>query len=73
MRGFIDAEENQALIEKSQDVVLAALNHDRKRLGEPSFLDAKVKDSLTRFFYERTHRRPIIIPVVVEVGRKPSS
>jgi mRNA degradation ribonuclease J1/J2 len=50
--------------------VLAALNHDRRRLGEPSFVDARVKDSLSRFFYEQIHRRPVIIPVVVEVKRK---
>jgi ribonuclease J len=68
-RGFVDAGENQALIEKGQDVVLAALNHNGKRLVEPSFVDAKVKDSLSKFFYERIHRRPIIIPVVVEVGK----
>jgi len=76
MRGFVDAGEGQKLIEKGRDVVLAALNHDKRRLVEPSFVDAKVKDSLSKFFYERVHRRPIIIPVVVEVGKtqkKPTS
>jgi hypothetical protein len=28
-----------------------------------------VKDSLNGFFYEQVHRRPIIIPVVVQVGK----
>jgi len=75
-RGFVDAGEGQALIEKGRDVVLSALENrkeqfiSRRRLGEPSFVDAKVKDSLSKFFYERIHRRPIIIPVVVEVKRK---
>ena len=75
-RGIVDAGEGQKLIEKGRDVVLAALNHDKRRLVEPSFVDAKVKDSLSKFFYERIHRRPIIIPVVVEVGKthkKPTS
>ncbi len=66
-RGFIDIGESQALVEKSQDVVVAALNHDRKRLIEPDFANARVKDSLTRFFYQQTHRRPVIIPVITEV------
>jgi ribonuclease J len=66
-RGFIDVEQSHALIEKSQDVVLAALNHGRRGLAQPGFADAKVKDSLSRFFYERTHRRPIIILVTMEV------
>lgn len=74
-RGVVDAGEGQTLIEKGRDVVLAALENQRKefisrrRLVEPSFVDAKVKDSLSRFFYKRIHRRPIIIPVVVEVGK----
>ncbi|MFO7997324.1 MAG: ribonuclease J [Dehalococcoidia bacterium] len=68
-RGFVDAGEEQKLVETGQDVVLAALDHDRKRLSEPTYIDSRVKDSLGRFFYERIHRRPIIIPVVVEVGR----
>jgi ribonuclease J len=81
-RGLVDAGEEQTLIEKGRDVVIAALESgkgefiSRKRLVEPSFVDAKVKDSLSRFFYEQIHRRPVIIPVVVEVGktqREPTS
>jgi len=69
MRGFVDGGEEQTLIEQGQDVVLAALNHDRRRLSEPGFVDARMKDSLNRFFYERVRRRPVIIPVVVKVGK----
>jgi ribonuclease J len=68
-RGFVDGGEEQTLIEQGQDVVLAALNHDRGRLSEPGFVDARMKDSLSRFFYGRIHRRPVIIPVVVKVGK----
>jgi ribonuclease J len=69
-RGLIDTGEERKLVERGQDVVLAALDHDKRRLSEPSFVDARVKDSLSRFFYEQIHRRPVIIPVVVEVTRK---
>jgi len=74
-RGFIDAGEEQKLIEKGRDVVRSALENGKKeviskrRLVEPGFVDAKVKDSLSRFFYKQIHRRPVIIPVVVEVGK----
>lgn len=67
--GFVDTGEEQRLLEKSQDVVLAALDHHRRRLREPGFVDTIVKDSLGRFFRERIHRHPVIIPVVVEAGR----
>jgi len=69
-RGFVDGGEEKTLIEQGQDVVLAALNHDRRRLSEPGFPDARMKDSLNRFFYQQIHRRPVIIPVVVKT-RKP--
>jgi ribonuclease J len=69
-RGLIDTGEEGKLIERGRDVVLAALDHDKRRLSEPSFVDARVKDSLSRFFYEQIHRHPVIIPVVVEVTRK---
>jgi ribonuclease J len=69
-RGFIDSGEERKLIEKGRDVVIAALDHDKRRLSEPNFVDGRVKDSLSRFFYEQVHRRPVIIPVVVEVRGK---
>jgi ribonuclease J len=75
-RGFIDAGEEQTLVEKSRDVVLAALADGKGefvaggRMSEPGFIDAKVKDALSRFFYEQVHRRPIIIPVIVDVRGK---
>jgi ribonuclease J len=71
-RGLIESGEEQKLVDKGRDVVLAALDHDRRRLNEPSFVDARVRDSLSRFFYEQIHRRPVIIPVVVEVRGKNS-
>jgi len=67
-QGFINTGENQQLIEKSQDVVASVLNHDRRRVGEPGLADARVKDSLGRFLYEQTRRRPIIIPVITSYG-----
>jgi len=73
-RGLVDSGAAQKLIAKGGDVVSAALDHDRKRLGERDFVDARVRDSLSRFFYEQIHRRPVIIPVVVEVrGRNPEA
>ena len=75
MRGFVDAVESQTLIAKSQNVVTAALNQDSRHLPgqrkplrlERDKLEARVKDSLAKFLHEQTHRRPIIIPIIVEV------
>ena len=69
-RGFIDSVENEPLIEKGQNVVVAALNENRGQLGDRGFIEGRVRNSLTKFFYEQTHRRPVVIPVVVDVGVK---
>ena len=69
-RGFIDAGEERALLEEGADVVLAALDHDRSYLADPGLIDARARDSLSRFLYGRVHRRPIIIPMVVDVGKR---
>jgi len=66
-RGFVGLRENQALIEKSQDMVMAVLSHDGKHLPERRAIETRVRNSLAKFLYEQTHRRPIIFPVVVEV------
>jgi ribonuclease J len=68
-RGFVDAGEEQVLVQQGQDVVLAAFDHDSRRLTDRDFVDARVRESLGKFLYERIHRRPIIIPVVLEVGK----
>ena len=76
-RGFIDILESEVLIEKSQDVVIAALSQGKKNLfgrralatGERGNLESKIRDSLKGFLYKETHRRPIIIPVIVEVRK----
>ena len=66
-RGFADVRETVALMERSQEVVMAAVNHGRKHLLERDDIEAKLRDALVKFLYEQTHRRPIIIPVIVEV------
>jgi ribonuclease J len=69
-RGLVDARAEQALIEQGQDAVLTALNHGGRQWSEVASVDARVRDSLASFFYERLHRRPTIIPVVMEVNRE---
>ena len=67
MRGFVASQESKTLIERSQDVVVAALNDGRKLSLEQGLADARVKDALTRFFYKEIHRYPVIIPVITIV------
>ena len=35
--------------------------------AEVGYLKTKIRDTLSRFFFERTKRRPMILPIVMEV------
>ncbi|MCJ7654508.1 MAG: ribonuclease J [Dehalococcoidia bacterium] len=66
-RGFVDMKEGEAILEQGRDRVKAALDHSGGRPLELSFINTKVKDTLGKFFYEQTRRRPMILTAAVEV------
>jgi len=65
-RGFVDIREAREMIEQSRDHLAQALNHETQ-LTDWGLVTATVKDTLSGFYYEKTRRRPIIIPVLVKV------
>jgi ribonuclease J len=65
-RGFVDTHESRELIEKSRDHLAETLNH-QAQLTDGEVVTATVKESLSGFFYDKTRRKPIIIPVLVKV------
>ncbi len=66
-RGFVDIRETEAMMEEGRELVVKTLGHDGNKPLEVSFIHEKVKESLGRFFHQQTGRRPLILPVVVEV------
>ena len=65
-RGFVDIEESDELIERTRKKVeeaLAGADH----MAEWSVVNTKVKDVVSRFLYTETHRRPMVLPVSIEV------
>jgi ribonuclease J len=62
-RGFVYIRESGDLIDEAAQCVLQALEHG----GPKARVAAKIKDSLAEFLYEQTKRRPMILPVVMEV------
>jgi ribonuclease J len=65
-RGFLEAKQSYDIIEQSRDHLVNLLNHNT-RLTDWSFVTITVKDALSGFFYEKTRRKPIIIPILVKV------
>jgi ribonuclease J len=66
-RGFVDIDEAGDMIEASRDEVVSALDHTAISLEDLDYINTKVKDTLNRFFYEQTKRRPMILPFLVKV------
>ncbi len=66
-RGWVYAPEAEALLDDARRVVADALQAlDGAAASEPRALERTARQALARFVSERTHRRPMIVPVVME-------
>jgi ribonuclease J len=65
-RGFVTGADDP-VISGAADRVAAAIENPGNHTSEPALLKAQIKDSLSQYLYERTKRRPMVFPVVVEV------
>ncbi|MFH1560486.1 MAG: ribonuclease J [Chloroflexota bacterium] len=65
--GFIDIEEHSDVADETATMVIEALNHSGEQPLERGFITTKVKETVGNFLHQQTGRRPMIIPVVVEV------
>ena len=66
-RGFMEDRDFGDLMGESRQVLVKALDHSGSRLNEWSFINSKVRDTLDKFYYDRTKRRPMILPFMVKV------
>ena len=67
-RGFVYVREAGALMDEVKQIVIQALNKcETNHIMEWSVIKSSVRDALGKFIYEKTHRRPIILPIIMEV------
>jgi len=65
-RGFVDMDESEDLIERTRDHVAHGLSAEDHPL-EWGAVQTEVKESVAKFLYDETRRRPMVLPVRVEV------
>jgi ribonuclease J len=66
-RGFVYVRESEALLEEANKIVEATLTRMvAENISEWSSLKTAVRDSLGRYLYEQTRRRPMILPIIME-------
>ncbi len=66
-RGFVDTVECKDIIEGGKDLVAKTVNNIAKNDNDVASADSRVRDELNRYFFEKTKRRPMILPVVVKI------
>jgi ribonuclease J len=67
-RGFVDVAERADLIEEAGRLLVEAVeSRPSEEHADPSLTRERLRLTLRRFFRRRTQRRPMVIPVVMEV------
>ncbi|KAB2954336.1 ribonuclease J [Heliorestis acidaminivorans] len=67
-RGFVYVREAEELMEEAKIKVKQALEKsDERKATEWAAIKTNVRDVLSKFLYEKTRRRPMILPIIMEV------
>lgn len=67
-RGFVYVREAEDLMEEAREKVQSALERcEDNGVSEWSVIKSTVRDALGRFLYEKTRRRPMILPIIMEI------
>jgi ribonuclease J len=67
-RGFIDGDERAEVMADAARLLLHAVeSRSAEELSDPALTRERMRLELRRFFKKRTQRRPMVIPVVMEV------
>lgn len=67
-RGFVYVRESEALMDEAKARVMQALKHcSEEKITDWSTIKVNVKDALAQFLFEQTRRRPMILPIIMEI------
>ncbi|MDU1321184.1 MAG: ribonuclease J [Clostridium botulinum] len=67
-RGFIYVKESEALINEVKEIVKEELeNCLENKIIEWYVLKSNIKKSVEKYLYEKTKRRPIVLPIIMEI------
>ena len=68
-RGFIYSHEAEKLLEEAKQVLLNSLGKMDLKTADWNELKSHIKQTLSNLFYRRIERKPIIIPVVMDIDK----
>ena len=65
-RGFVYVRESEEMMESARKIALNSLKNALERGGDWAQLKNALKDDLSKFFYQKTKRNPMVLPIVME-------
>ena len=67
-RGFVYVRDSVELMREAHEKVAAVLERcEAGNIREWAVIKSQVRDTLSRYLYEKTRRRPMILPIIMEV------
>jgi ribonuclease J len=67
-RGFVYVREADELMEEAKEKVKTSLDKcAEKNITEWAAIKSNIRDTLSKFLYEKTRRRPMILPIIMEI------
>ena len=67
-RGFVYVRESESLMDEARDIVRNILfDCEEKNISDWATLKSNVRDELRSYLYEKTKRKPMILPIIMEI------
>ncbi|WP_297022400.1 ribonuclease J [uncultured Dialister sp.] len=67
-RGFVYVRDSEALLTEAKDRIESVLDRcEASNVTEWNAIKTQIRDTLGKYFYDRTKRRPMILPIIQEV------
>ena len=67
-RGFVYVKESEELMQRAREIAESSLERAMsKRYGDRTYLKGVIKDDLAKFIYKETKRKPMILPVIMDI------
>ena len=67
-RGFVYVRESERLMDEAKEIVKETLREcEENNITDWASLKSKVRDDLRSYLYEKTKRKPMILPIIMEI------
>ena len=67
-RGFVYVRESEGLIDEAREIVRnTLLDCEEKSITDWATLKSNVRDELRSYLYDKTKRKPMILPIIMEI------